>query len=152
MSRPLRHVRSVPKNEPAHAGGAGGTVKRLRLPQQLFERAQVTGGRSVLRIEGFKHSNLKTGAPNEREAHQPAAPAHDRRHDGAQLRREDAQRLYPARQDIYSLSRPRAGYARGRGSSPFPAASEADRGACAEQETRKATDEPAPIVLITSRN
>ena len=25
---------------------------------------------------------------------------------------EDAQRLYPARQDIYSLSRPRAGYGR----------------------------------------
>jgi integrase/recombinase XerD len=28
----------------------------------------------VLRLEGFKHSNLKTGAPNEREAHHPAAP------------------------------------------------------------------------------
>jgi hypothetical protein len=55
-----------------------------------------------LRIEGFKHSNLKTGAPNEREAHQPAASAHDRRHDVAQLRREDAQRLYAACQDIYS--------------------------------------------------
>src|SRR6201984_2707167 len=27
---------------------------------------------------------------DERETHQPAAPAHDRRHDGAQLRREDA--------------------------------------------------------------
>jgi hypothetical protein len=39
-------------------------------------RAQVTGGRSVLSIEGLKHSNLKTGAPNEREAHQPAAPTH----------------------------------------------------------------------------
>jgi tripartite-type tricarboxylate transporter receptor subunit TctC len=26
-----------------------------------------------LRIEGFTHSNLKTGAPNEREAHQPLA-------------------------------------------------------------------------------
>src|SRR5258707_15807166 len=70
------------------------------------------GGRSVLRIEGFKPSNRKTGGDNEREAHQHAAPAHDRRHDGAQLRREDAQRLYPARQDIYSLSRPRAGYGR----------------------------------------
>src|SRR5260370_13641305 len=106
----LANVRFAPKNEPAFAGGAGGEVGRSRLPQELFERAEVTGGRSVLRIEGFKHSNLKTGAPNEREAHQPAAPAHDRRHDGAQLRREDAQRLYPARQDIYSLSRPRAGY------------------------------------------
>ena len=33
------------------------------------ERAQVTDGRSVLRIEGFKHSNLKTGAHNERDRH-----------------------------------------------------------------------------------
>src|SRR6266852_3608155 len=100
------------KNEPALAGGAGGAVGRLRLAQLLFERAQVTGGRSVLRIEGSINLHLKTGAPNEREAHQPAAPAHDRRHDGAQLRREDAQRLYPARQDIHNLSRPRAGYGR----------------------------------------
>src|SRR3984893_15784138 len=98
--------------EAALREGLGGAGWRCRLPQYLFVRAQVTGGRSVLRIEGFKHSNLKTGAPNEREAHQPAAPAHDRRHDGAQLRREDAQRLYPARQYIYSLSRPRAGYGR----------------------------------------
>ena len=30
------------------------------------------------------------------EAHQPAAPAHDRGHDRAQFRREDAERLYPA--------------------------------------------------------
>jgi hypothetical protein len=65
-------------NEPALAGRCGGTVGVLRLAPQLFDRAQVTGGRSVLRIEGFKHSNLKTGAPNEREAHQPAAPAHAR--------------------------------------------------------------------------
>src|SRR6266700_6976413 len=28
-----RHVSKVPKNEPASAGGAGGTVGRLRLPQ-----------------------------------------------------------------------------------------------------------------------
>src|ERR1700686_1305025 len=46
----------------------------------------MTGGRSVLRIEGFKHSNLKTGAPNEREAHQPAAPTHARRHEHAPVR------------------------------------------------------------------
>ena len=34
-----------------------------------------------MRIEGSINLHLKTGAPNEREAHQPAAPAHDRRHD-----------------------------------------------------------------------
>jgi hypothetical protein len=39
---------------------------------------------------------------------QPAARAHDRRHDGAQLRREDAPRLYPARTNIHSLPRPTA--------------------------------------------
>src|SRR5580693_2675522 len=87
-----------PKNEPALAGWRwpGGRVHWVYRSNHL-NGAQVTGGRSVLRIEGFKHSNLKTGAPNEREAHQPAASAHDRRHDGAKLRREDAQRLYPAR-------------------------------------------------------
>jgi hypothetical protein len=31
--RVIRHVSKVPKNEPAHAGGAGGAVKRLRLQQ-----------------------------------------------------------------------------------------------------------------------
>src|SRR5450755_77320 len=55
----------------------------------------MTGGRSVLRIEGFKHSNLKTGAPNEREAHQPAAPTHARRHEHAPVRARYATRVYP---------------------------------------------------------
>jgi hypothetical protein len=32
---------------------------------------RMTGKRSVLRIEGFRNLNLKTGDPNEREAHQP---------------------------------------------------------------------------------
>ena len=37
----------------------------------------------VLRLEdrGVKHSNLKTGAPDEREAHQSAAPADARGHE-----------------------------------------------------------------------
>src|ERR1700757_4259851 len=35
---------------------------------------------------------------DERETHQPAAPAHDRRHDGAQLRRKDAHKLSAGRQ------------------------------------------------------
>ena len=33
IDRQPRHVCKVPQNEPAHAGGAGGAVKRLRLPQ-----------------------------------------------------------------------------------------------------------------------
>jgi integrase/recombinase XerD len=55
------------------------------------------------------------------------------RHERAQLRREDAQRLYPARQDVHSLPRPLAGYGYARGSSPFSAAPDADRRACAER-------------------
>src|SRR5512144_2589988 len=46
--------------------------------------------------------------------HQPAAPADDRRHDRASVRREDARRLYPPRPDVHSLPRPLAGYRHGR--------------------------------------
>jgi NAD-dependent SIR2 family protein deacetylase len=49
----------------------------------------VTGGRFVLRIEGFKHSNLQTGAPNQREAPQPAAATHARRPVGQLWRRSE---------------------------------------------------------------
>jgi hypothetical protein len=38
-------------------------------------------GCSVLRIEGGKHSNPQDRSPNEQDAHQPAAPAHARRHE-----------------------------------------------------------------------
>jgi hypothetical protein len=53
------------------------------------------GDGRALRLEdrGVKHSNLKTGAPNEREAHQPDAPTHARRHEHAQVR-ADTQREY----------------------------------------------------------
>src|SRR5947208_16583205 len=71
---------------------------------------------------------------DEREAHQSTAPAHDRRHERAQFRREDSQRLYPPRQNLYSLSRPLAGYGNGRGPSPLPAASVEDRGASADHQ------------------
>src|SRR5216684_1128993 len=59
----------------------------------------MTGGRSVLRIEGLKHSNLETGAPNEREAHQPAAPTHARRHEPARVHARYATRLHPRCQE-----------------------------------------------------
>ena len=96
----------------------------------------MTGGRSVLRIEGFTNSNLKTGAPNEREAHQPAAPAHDRRHDGPQLRGEDAERLHPPGQDLRCLPRPIARYGHGRGSAPLPAAPDRGRRPPADHQQR----------------
>ena len=44
-----------------------------------------------------------------RQAHQPAAPAHDRRHDGASVQGEGAERLRPARQNLRGLTRPFAG-------------------------------------------
>src|SRR4029450_8530704 len=69
---------------------------------------------------------LKTGAPDDRDGHQPAAAAHDRRHDGPQFRGEDAERLHPPSQEPPRLSRPTARYGHGRGSPPLPAAS--DRG------------------------
>ena len=46
-----------------------------------------------MRIEGFQPLPQDEEHPDERDAHQPAAPAHDRRHDGAQLRAE-TQRNY----------------------------------------------------------
>jgi integrase len=52
----------------------------------------------VLRLEdrGVKHSNLKTGAPNEREAHRPIAPAHDRGHERTQAQCGHAEEPYVA--------------------------------------------------------
>src|SRR3954467_3091068 len=56
--------------------------------------------RAASRLEdrGVRTLVLKTGAPDDRDGHQPAAPAHDRRHDGPQFRGEDAERLHPPRQ------------------------------------------------------
>src|SRR5712675_761261 len=87
------------RTNPLAREGAAARPGVLHLPQQPFERAQVTGGRSVLRIEGFKHSNLKTGAPNEREAHQPAAPTPARRHEHAPVRARYATRVHPCCQE-----------------------------------------------------
>jgi site-specific recombinase XerD len=46
----------------------------------------VTGGALRLEDRGVKHSNLKTGAPHEREAHQPVASSLDRGHVCPQVR------------------------------------------------------------------
>src|SRR5215212_10115093 len=75
---------------------------------------------------GVRNLVLKTGAPDDRDGPQPAAAAHDRRHDGPQLRGEDAERLHPPGQDLRCLPRPIARYGHGRGSAPLPAAP--DRG------------------------
>src|SRR5712675_3184290 len=112
ITRPNPMSLAGQRTNPLAREGAAARPGVLHLPQQPFERAQVTGGRSVLRIEGFKHSNLKTGAPNEREAHQPAAPTPARRHEHAPVRARYATRVHPCCQEARELSRPRAGYGR----------------------------------------
>src|SRR5262249_18508658 len=54
-------------------------------------------------IKDVQTSTSRQEHRNEREAHQSTAPAYDRRHERAQFRREDAQRLYPARLHFHSL-------------------------------------------------
>src|SRR3984885_3201579 len=134
-----RHVSKVPKNEPALAGGRwpGGRVHWVYRSNHL-NGAQVTGGRSVLRIEGFKHSNLKTGAPNEREAHQPAAPTHARRHEHAQVRTRYATRVYPCRQEARDFPRPFPRRRDGGRAARVPTAS--DRDGCATTEHQRDRD------------
>src|SRR4051795_2882230 len=68
--------------------------------------------RTASRLEdrGVRNLVLKTGAPDDRDGHQPAAPAHDRRHDGPQFRGEDVERLHPPRQEPHGLPRPTARY------------------------------------------
>jgi hypothetical protein len=104
----------------------------------------VTGGRSVLRIEGFKHSNLKTGAPNEREAHQPAAPTHARRHEHAQVRARYATRVYPCRQEARDLPRPFSRHRDGGRAVRVPAASDRDQYATTERQRDR---DRAPVLL-----
>src|SRR6201993_5612110 len=89
---------------------------------------------SRLEDRGVQNLTSRQEHLDERETHQPAAPAYDRRHDGAQLRREDAQRLYPTGQDLHSFPQPFAGYGDSGGSSPLPAASDPDRRPSAEHQ------------------
>src|SRR4051812_32179206 len=76
---------------------------------------------SRLEDRGVRNLVLKTGAPDDRDGHQPAAPAHDRRHDGPQFRGEDAERLHPPRQEPHGLPRPIARHGHSRGAVSLPA-------------------------------
>ena len=62
----------------------------------MTARAQA---RTCLKIVGFNPMRDRS-LRDARQAHQPAAPAHDRRHDGAPIQGEGAERLRPARQDL----------------------------------------------------
>src|SRR5665811_1216439 len=105
----------------------------------------------ALRLEsrGFKHSNLKTGAPNEREAHQPAAPTHARRHEHAQVRTRYATRVYPCRQEAHDLPRPFPRYRDGGRAARVPAAS--DRDGCATTEHQRDRDRAAVFLQGDAR-
>jgi integrase len=72
--------------------------------------------------------------PVRRPTGQPAARPHDREHDGAWLRREDAQRLHSPCAVVRGFHRPLTQYGNRRGYAPFPAAPAAERHAAAEHE------------------
>src|SRR4051812_28620241 len=80
--------------------------------------------RAASRLEDRGVRNLDTSRqehPDDRDGHQPAAPAHDRRHDGPQFRGEDAERLHPPRQEPHGLPRPIARHGHSRGAVSLPA-------------------------------
>src|SRR6516162_10532723 len=80
----------------------------------------------------FQHSNLRTGAFDERQADQRSSPPHDRGHDGPQLWREDTARLYPAYRDLCQISRPLPRYREWRRHPRLPART--GRAGCAATE------------------
>src|SRR5229473_452173 len=104
------------------------------------------GDGRALRLEdrGVKHSNLKTGAPNEREAHQPAAPTPARRHEHAPVRARYATRVYPCCQEARELPRTFPRQRDPRRAARVPAASDRDRFATTEHQHDR---DGAPVLL-----
>src|SRR5580704_15828741 len=104
------------------------------------------GDGRALRLEdrGVKNSNLKTGAPNEREAHQPAAPTHARRHEHAQVRARYATRVYPCRQEARDLPRTFSRHRDGGRAARVPAASDRDQYATTKRQRDR---DRAPVLL-----
>src|SRR3954452_10352844 len=94
---------------------------------------------------GVRNSSSRQGHPDDRDGHPPAAPAHDRRHDGPQFRGEDAERLHPPRQEPHGLPRPIARHGHGRGAAPLPAA--ADRGRRPPADHQQRGFGPAVLLL-----
>src|SRR6266481_6075005 len=104
----------------------------------------MTGRALRLEDRGVKHSNLETGAPNEREAHQPAAPTHARRHEHAPVRARYATRVYPGCQEARELSRPFPSPRDPRRAARVPAASDRDQFATTEHQRDR---DGAPVLL-----
>ena len=97
-------------------------------------------GWDCLKIVGFLTPMRDRSFRDARQAHQPIAPAHDRRHDGAPVQGEGAERLRPARQNLRGLSRPFAGHRHERGPWPLSGASgaAADRRSDHQRRHRRA--------------
>src|SRR5690349_23936264 len=66
--------------------------------------------------------------PDEREAHQPVAPAHAGGHGCPSARREDQVKLYLPRVELHNLPRPLPRYGDGRGGTPLPGSPHRDGG------------------------
>ena len=71
-------------------------------------------GLGLSQIVGF--NPMETGAMMSDKPISPLVSAHDRRHDGASIQGEGAERLRPARQNLRGLTRPFAGHGHERGS------------------------------------
>ena len=108
-------------NPLARESAARGAEQVARIgANQLIDEA-MTGRASRPEDWGFQHSNLRTGAFDERQADQRSSPPHDRGHDGPELQRQDPARLYPAHRDLCQISRPLARYRDRRRHPPLPA-------------------------------
>src|SRR6478609_4049928 len=100
----------------------------------------------VLRLEdrGVKHSNLKTGAPDEREAHQSAAPADARKYERPKVHARYATRVHPSRQEARGFPRPVPRHRDAGRAALVPAAS--DWSGCAATDDEHDRD-GAPVLL-----
>src|SRR5258708_18239292 len=85
----------MPRTQRTRSRGRGLAARSgvLHLPQQLFDRARVTGGRSVLRIEGSSTPTSRQELPM---SEQPISPLRQRMLEDMSMRRfvPDTQREY----------------------------------------------------------
>src|SRR5215831_16736965 len=97
----------------------------------------MTGELSVLRIDGFQTSNLKTGAlTDESEAYQRTSPPHARGHGGAQIQRSDLLELYPPHRGVCQVPRPLSRHGHCGRRAAFPGAYDRERRTAVEPQQR----------------
>ena len=123
FAKPLASGRSLrtPAGRSRREDETARAVVRARACGKLQRAEDEREGSDCLKIVGFNPMRDRS-LRDAREAHQPASPAHDRRHDGAPVQGEGAEGLRPARQDLRGLPRPVAGHGDERGPSPLSAA------------------------------